>query len=195
MNQAVIAPAAPGASDLLNGSVAPAAPPAAPAWRPEGMPVTPAAFNEPAAINARAEIKAKIGDRTFYETLKAERERGLSGPASQAWANLHSIGWPMAPGVSSQDDVNAQASARNEKGWSTFVAALGTQWQITPEQIAELRAGVVREDIRNIALQRRDAMLTDAAWRRRFFDGDRMAKEEWGKVVSVLGLRPVKMPS
>jgi hypothetical protein len=194
MTEAAIAPAAPGASDLLNGSVAPAAPPAAPAWRPEGMPVTPAAFNEPAAINARAEIKAKIGDRTFYETLKAERERGLSGPASKAWSDLHSIGWPMAPGVSFQDNVNAQASARNEKDWSTFVAALGTQWQITPEQIAELRAGVVREDIRNIALQRRDAMVSDKAFRRRLFDGDRLAKEEWSKVVAVIGLRAVKLP-
>ena len=145
-------------------------------------------------MSAQAEIKAKIGDSEFYKTLKAEKESGVSGPASKAWSDLHAIGWPMAPGVSSQDDVNAQASARNEKDWSTFIAALGTQWQITPEQISELRSGIVREDVRNIAIQRCDAMTLDKAFRRRLFDGDRQAKEEWSKVVAVIGLRPVKVP-
>jgi hypothetical protein len=74
-------------------------------------------------------------------------------------------------------------------------SALGTQWQITPEQEAELRAGVVREDIRNLALQQRDLMVKDKAFYRRLLDGDMAAKEKWQRVIAVIGLRPVKVPS
>jgi hypothetical protein len=194
MSDAAIAPAAPGAtaSDLLNSGAAPAA---APSWQPAGMPVTPSAFDAPEAVRARAEIETLKADKTFYKSLLAEKERGVSGPANQKWADLHQKGWPLPTGIASQNDANAEALARNEKEWSTFISALGTQWQITPEQEAELRAGVVREDIRNLALQQRDLMVKDKAFYRRLLDGDMAAKEKWQRVIAVIGLRPVKVPS
>jgi hypothetical protein len=179
-------------SNLLNGGAPPAAAAVTPAAashaaQPIGMPVTPIAFDSPDATAARAEIKTKIADPEFYKTLKAEKDRGVTGPASQAWAELHAKGWP-APVA----DASAQAVARAEQQWNAFVAA--QPWPVTPEQEAELRAGVVREDIHKIALQRKDAMVKDKAFYRRLLDGDRAAKEEWGKVIAVIGLRPVKVP-
>ena len=125
MTDTAIAPAAPGAaaSDLLSRGNS-ASPPAAPSWQPAGIPVTPGAFDAPEAVAARAEIKTKIGDSAFYKELKAERERSVSGPASQAWADLHAKGYPSAPGVSSQADVNAHATARTEEQWNTFFSGL-----------------------------------------------------------------------
>jgi hypothetical protein len=185
---AIASPAAPAAP----APTTPAAP-AAPATLPAGFPVAPSAFDAPEAVAARAEIKAKIGDSEFYKTLKAEKESGVSGPASKAWAELHAKGWPMAPGVSSQADVNAQADARVEGQWHTVFQGLNAQWSVSPEQEAEMRAGVVREDIRNFALQQRDLMIKDKAFYRRLLDGDMAAKEKWGRVVAVIGLRPVKV--
>jgi 5-formaminoimidazole-4-carboxamide-1-beta-D-ribofuranosyl 5'-monophosphate synthetase len=141
-------------------------------------------------VSARAEIKDRIADKEFGAKLLRKDEA-----ATKEWDALHKAGYPAPQQITSADDVQAQAAARNEKEWSTFIAALGTQWQITPEQISELRNGVVREDIRNIALQRRDAMVKDKAWYRRLLDGDRQAKEEWSKVVADIGLRPVKVQS
>jgi hypothetical protein len=186
MTDAAIAPAAPGAaaSDLLNRGGA--VPPAVPAWQP----ALPIGYDAPEAVSARAEIKDRIADKEFGAKLLRKDEA-----ATKEWDALHKAGYPAPQQITSADDVQAQAAARNEKEWSTFIAALGTQWQITPEQISELRNGVVREDIRNIALQRRDAMVKDKAWYRRLLDGDRQAKEEWSKVVADIGLRPVKVQS
>jgi hypothetical protein len=181
-------------SELLNGSAAPVVPaaPAAPVYRPEGFPVTPAAFDASEAVSARAEIDSLKGDRDFYQALKAEKERGISGPASQRWQGLHAKGYPASTQVGSQADVDSQASARVEKEWSSFFSGLGQQWAVTPEQIAEIRGGVVREEIRNYAIQQIELMQKDKTFYRRLLDGDMAAKEKWGRMVAIKGLRPVK---
>ncbi|MFZ0373018.1 MAG: hypothetical protein WAL39_06855, partial [Xanthobacteraceae bacterium] len=60
-----------------------AAPPPPPSFMPAGFPVTPPAFNEAAAVAARATIEQRKGDKDFYKLLVAERERGVTGPACQ----------------------------------------------------------------------------------------------------------------
>lgn len=185
------APAAPAATttDLLNTSSAP--PPAAPKFMPVGFPVAPPAFNEAAAVAARAEIETLKGDKEFYAAMKAERERGLTGPASQKWAALHKSGFPSPTNIASQNDADAQASARTEQEWNSFFAGLRAMWSVTPEQEAEMRAGVIREDIRNLALQQRDLMVKDKTFYRRLLDGDMAAKEKWSRVIAAIALRPV----
>lgn len=106
------------ASDLLSNNAAPAAPATAPKYQPVGFPVVPAAFDAPPAAAARAEIKEKIVDKEFYKSLIAERERGVTGPASQAWSELHARGWPSPPAVGSQADVDNQAKGRNAEMWN-----------------------------------------------------------------------------
>lgn len=191
MTEAAIAPAAPGAaaSDLLNNSGG-AVPPAAPAWQP----ALPIGYDAPEATSARAEIETLKADKNFYKFLIEEKERGVSGPANQRWSDLHRRGWPAPTAVTSQDDINAQGSARNEKEWSSFIAALGTQWQITPDQISELRLGVIREDLRNLALQQRDLMVRDKTFYRKLLDVNIEAKEKWQRVITAIGLRPIKVP-
>src|SRR5580704_10179404 len=120
MSEAATAPDAPsiGASDLLNGGATPA-PAAEPKWQPVGLPVAPPAFDAPEAVAARAEIKDKTGDKEFYKSLVAERERGDYGPACKKWAELHKRGWPSAaPAVSSQADIDSQAAGRNAEMWN-----------------------------------------------------------------------------
>ena len=174
MTDTAVAPA--GTTDLLNGAT------------------PPSSFDAPEAASARAEINAKKSDPEFYKTLKAEKERGVSGPASQAWDALHKTGYPAPTGIASQGDVDAQASARAEKEWGTFFAGLRTMWPITPEQESEMRGGVIREDLHRLALEQRDLMVKDKAFYRRLLDGDQIAKERWGRIIAAVGLRPVKVP-
>jgi hypothetical protein len=137
-------------------SSAPAAPPPAPAapqsppaplpYFPEGIPSTPAAFDAPDAVAARAEIKAKIGDRDFYKALIAERERGITGPASQLWSSLHARGLPSGPAIDSPAAVEAQANSRDAQAMNSYV-----QWirqtvpGLTDAQEAEIRAGAANK--------------------------------------------------
>jgi hypothetical protein len=159
------------------------------------MPIVPAAYESKEATSARAEVETLKADKTFYKSLLEEKERGVSGPINQKWADLHRRGWPSPTAVSSQDDVNAQVSARTEEQWNTFFSGLRTQWSVTPEQMAEMRAGVVREEYRNWALEQRDLLVKDKIWYRKLLDGDIAAKERWARVIALIGLRPVKVPS
>jgi hypothetical protein len=152
---------APATSDLLNSSAAP--PPAtAPKWQPTGFPIAPAAFDAPEAVAARAEIKEKAGDKDFYKSLIAERERGVTGPASQAWAELHKRGWPSAPAVLSQADVDSQAVSRNAELWNAHIADLKTRFPLTEQQEAEIRSGVVDEKSHQWAHEEKDRLIKDA---------------------------------
>jgi hypothetical protein len=194
LTDTAIAPAAPGAtaSDLLNSGAAPAA---ALSWQPAGMPVTPSAFDAPEAISARTEIDVLKADKSFYKSLLEEKERGVSGPANKKWADLHQKGWPSPTGIASQNDLNAQVVARTEEQWNSFFAGLKAQWPVTPAMEAEMRAGIVREEYRNWALEQRALLVKDRGFYRRLLDGDMAAKEKWGRVVALIGLRPVKVPS
>lgn len=201
MSEAATAPAAPGigVSDLLNSSSAgrapgalPPAPAPAPKYQPVGFPVAPAGFDAPEAAASRAEIKEKIGDKDFYAAMKAERERGDYGPASQAWAELHKRGWPSAPAVLSQADVDGQAASRNAELWNAHIADLKTRFALTEQQEVEIRSGVVDEKSHQWAREEKDRLVKDRAFYRRLLDGDREANKAWGLVTSLLALRPVK---
>ena len=168
------APSAPavGASALLTNSTAPAAPPP-PSFMPAGFPVAPPAFDEPAAVAARAEINSLKSDKEFYSALKAERERGVTGPASQRWSGLHARGWPTAPAITSQADVDTQASSRNAEMWDAHIAALRTRFALTEQQEAEIRSGVVDEKSHAWAREEKDRLIKDRGFYRRLLDGDR----------------------
>lgn len=185
-----------GAADLLSSSssAAPGVPAAAPApsWRPAGMPVTPAAFDAPEAQAARAEIQTKIGDKEFYQVLKAERERGVTGPATTRWAELHKLGWPAPTAITSPNDVRAQADARLEEQWNGYFSALQARFSLTEENRAELRSGVIKPELHAWARDEKDRLIKDKSFRTRLLDGDRAANQQWGMIVSMLSLRPVR---
>jgi hypothetical protein len=189
------APASPPAasSDLLSGSAAPQqpAPAPAPAWRPVGMPVTPAAFDAPEAVAARAEIAEKIQDKGFYQMLIAEKERGVSGPASKAWAELHARGWPSPTAPSSVDDAAKQADARTAEQWNSHIAVLKQSFPLQPNQEAEIREGIISTDIQQAAREQKDRLVRDKAFYRRLLDGDISARAEWTKLGIILSMRPV----
>jgi hypothetical protein len=155
--------------------------------------VAPAAFDVPETAAARDAIKAKIADKECYQALIAVRQRGVTGLASQEWTGLHAKGWPAPTGATSQADVNMQAAARTEEQRGTLFTGLNAQWPATPENEAEIRGSVVREEIRNWAVQQRDLLVNDKAFYRRLLGGDMAAKEKWGRVVAIIGLRPVKV--
>jgi hypothetical protein len=185
-----ISPAAPGigASDLLNGSPAPAAP----AWQPAGMPVAPPAFRAPEAAAARATIEQRKGDKDFYKAMVAERERGVMGPASQEWAALHKTGYPSPPAIQSQADIDQQATGRNAEMWNSYIADLKTRFPLTEQQEAEIRSGIVDEKSHKWAQEEKARLIKDRAFYRRYLDGDRAAIKDWGLLTSLLALRPVK---
>jgi hypothetical protein len=91
------------------------------------MPVAPATFDSPEATAAREEIKAKIGDKEFYKSMMAERDRGVTGPACQAWADLHKRGYPSQD-TTSHEGVTAQEGARNAEMWNGYIGALKQQF-------------------------------------------------------------------
>lgn len=147
-----------------------------------------------ASVVAHRDRVAAMERRCHQQALarrEQERQAGIAdvrkrlGKRSASWAELHSKGFPSS-------DINTQAVARTEQQWNTFFAGLRAQWSVTPEQEAEMRGGVVREEFRNWALEQRDLMVKDKAFYRRFLDGDMAAKEKWGRVVALIALRPVK---
>src|SRR5271168_842792 len=93
-----------GTSDVLNAP-APAAP-AAPKFQPVGFPQAPAAFHEPAAVEARKQIEARKSDREFGKRLLANEPA-----ASAEWTGLHKTGFPAVTQITSAEDVNSQAAA------------------------------------------------------------------------------------
>jgi hypothetical protein len=179
-----------GATDLLNNTSAPPSPAPAPAWQPVGMPITPPAFDAPEAVAARAEIKAKIGDSEFYKSLKAEREQGVSGPASKAWSDLHRAGWPAPQAVTSPSDADAQEVARNEEMRNGFFAAMAPRIALTEQNKQELREGLVNKDLHAWAQDEKSRLIRDANFRRRLLDGDRAAAKDWSIVTLLLGMKP-----
>jgi hypothetical protein len=139
-----------GASAMLSGTTAspppaPSAPPPPPSFMPAGMPVAPPAFNAPEAVAARVTIEQRKGDKDFYKAMVAERERGVSGPASEEWAGLHKIGYPAPIATASQADIDSQAAARHAEFMNLHIADLKTRCPLTDQQEAEIRSGVVDE--------------------------------------------------
>jgi hypothetical protein len=180
------------ASDLLSNSGAPAAPPPPPSFMPAGFPVTPPAFNEPAAVAARATIEERKGDKDFYKLLVAERERGVTGPACQEWAALHKAGYPSPAAITSQADVDNQAAGRNAQLWDEHIANLKTRFDLTAEQEKEIRGGVVDERAYKWAVDEKSRLIKDKGFYRKLLDGDRAANRDWGLITSILSLRPVR---
>jgi hypothetical protein len=177
------APAA--TTDLLTPPAA--APQPAPKWQPAGFPVTPASFDEPAAVAARASIQERISDKEFGKRLLSK-----DPAASAEWAALHKAGYPAPPEIASQADVDAQAAARAEQNWSEYFAALGQRISLTPANKSELRDGVVNADLRRWADEEKTRLVRDAGFRRRLLDGDRAAGRDWSIVQLLLSMRPAK---
>jgi hypothetical protein len=170
--------------------VAPAAPVAAP-QPPSGMPATPAAFNSPEAVAARAQIATHIQDVKFRERLMSS-DQEVKSVALGEWTKLHKTGYPVPEGIASQDDVNAQAAARNAEQWNSHIGWVRERMSLTAEQEAEIRGGVVPEAARRWAEEQKNLLVKDKGFYRRLLDGDRAAKKDWTIVTEMLALRPVK---
>jgi hypothetical protein len=152
----------------------------------------PAEFDHPVAIEARAAIRDKINDREFYKALIAEKERGQSGPRSQEWARLHSVGYPSAAGVASDQDVARQQDARAAEQWDSYIANIKQHYAITPAGEAELRAGRINEETHKWAIEEKGRLVRDKGFYRKLLDGDRAAARDWKIIQLMLSLRPVK---
>jgi len=173
-------------------TVTPAAPasPAAPVWPARGapMPAAPVIPIEKMTVDqAREAIRGKIHDKDFGAKL-------LSGDAAarQEWTGLHQRGFPRPEQVTSTDDVNNQQAARNAEGWNQYVGWMRQQWKLTPEQEAEIRGGVIREQDYVWAKEEKARLIRDRGFYEKLMNGDRGAREAWGKVNAMLALRPVK---
>jgi hypothetical protein len=191
MTDTPLAPPPVAFSDLNSPAAPPPAAPPAPSWRPEGFPVTPPAFDAAEAVAARAEIQTKIGDKEFYKALIAEKERGLSGPASQAWAALHKAGYPSPNAITSPEDAAKQADARNSEQWNSYIGALKQQFPLAANQIAEIKEGIVNSELRQAAVEMKDRLVRDKAFYRRLVDGDVDARTEWARLGIILSMKPV----
>lgn len=173
------------ATDLLNGGAAPPRSAPAPVVPPAPDPIT-AAFNQPEAVQARAQIDTLKGDKEFYAKLQQK-----DPAAHRLWSDLHKSGFPAPAEIRSQADVESQASARNAEFWNNHIAALRAQFPLTPNQEAEIRSGIVDAAAHRWATEEKQRLISDRAWRTRYFDGDRQARLDWGLVLQILSLRPV----
>ncbi len=124
--------------------------------------------------------------------MKAERERGITGPASQQWAGLHKTGYPSAPAIASQADIDGQAAARHVEWMNMHIADLKTRCPLTEQQELEIRSGIVDEASHRWAREEKERLIKDKSFYRRLLDGDRTANKEWNLLISLLALRPVK---
>jgi hypothetical protein len=87
---------------MTDASAAPPAPAA---------PGAPVGFDAPEAVAARETIKTRIGDKEFGAKLIAQ-----DAAARAEWDALHKAGYPAPQRITSTEDVNNQAAARNEEG-------------------------------------------------------------------------------
>jgi hypothetical protein len=151
------------------------------------MPVTPAAFDAPEAVAARAEIDALKSDREFFKQLNAERDRGQAGAALQRWTALHRTGWPSdrpnEPGPAPQ--VVEQAHAERIIYWKQFA-------DLTPENEAQIRKGEAYINEIERAQADKQRFLQDREWYQRFKAGDRVARSQWAWVQILLSCRPIQ---
>jgi hypothetical protein len=166
------------------------APAAEPLWPARGaaMPAEPAIPIEKMTVDqARETIQKKIHDADFGSKLLAG-----DAAARAEWEGLHKRGFPTPTQVSSTEDVNNQQAARNAEGWNQYIGWMRQQWKLTPEQEAEIRGGVIREQDHNWAKEEKARLIKDRGFYEKLMNGDRGARESWGRVNAMLALRPVK---
>jgi hypothetical protein len=137
---------------------------------------------------AQQQISARINDADFRNRLLQKEEA-----ASAEWSNLHKAAYPAPVHVTSVDDVNAQAAARNEQMWSGYIGALKQRFSLTSEQEAEIRGGVIRADFHQWAREEKDRLIKDPSFRRKLLDGSRAENQQWGMITSMLSLRPMQV--
>jgi hypothetical protein len=139
---------------------------------------------------ALAQIETLKSDKSFYARLQQKDQA-----AHSHWSELHKAAYPSRP--AKPEDYGDLAAARHEQEMNEMVAHRRSKWDVTPEQEAELRGTrweggrVIRREDWQRARDAVDAMKMDAAWRAKFFAGDRQAQAEWYRAVSALGMRPV----
>jgi hypothetical protein len=167
---------------------APAAVPATPSPSPGQAAASDILGNGMRAMEmARAEIETLKGDKDFYKLLQAK-----DPAATQRWSNLHKAGYPAPVSVATPEDVGAQAAARNEEQWNSYLAACKALFPLTPEQEAEIRNGVIRADLHQQAREQKDRLVKDKEFYKRLMAGDGEANKRWGLLLCALSLRPVQ---
>jgi hypothetical protein len=136
---------------------------------------------------ARARIEELKGNKEFYAKIQ---QKDLA--AHREWRELHRQGYPAAVQVASVEDVQSQEAQRNAEQWNGYIAAVKAQFPLTAEQETEIRSGVVDARVRDWAENEKQRMLKDRGFRTKYFDGDRAAAKDWGLVVQILSLKPVR---
>jgi len=176
---------------MTDATTTPAAPaPAAPVWPARGapMPAEPAIpIEKMSADQARETIQKKIHDADFGKKLLAG-----DAAARAEWEGLHKRGFPAPEQIASTDDVNNQAAARNAEGWNQYVGWLRTQWRLTEDQEKEVRGGLIRQEYFDWARDEKARLIRDRGFYEKLMNGDRGAREAWGRVNAMLALRSVK---
>jgi hypothetical protein len=171
------------------------APPSAPQqqYRPIGFPTTPSAFESPEAVAARAEIKEKIGSAEFYKELVSERERGVTGPATLRWSELHRLGFPSPTSIASQADVDAQAASRSAERINGYVNFLKRDIpDLTEQNEIELRNGYCSQASHDRPVRIKDSLIKDKAWFRRYEEGGAEERNLWARITAILAMRVVR---
>jgi hypothetical protein len=164
-----------GMSAVTAAPVAPAAP-------------VPVPIEQMSREQALAKIDTLKGDKEFYNKLQKHEP-----DAHQRRAGLHKQAFPAPTAITSTEDVNNQEAARNAEGWNQYVSWLRQQWAVTPEQEAEIRNGVIRQEFYDWAKAKKDQMVRDRGFYRKLQDGDTAAREQWARITAMLALRPVKV--
>jgi hypothetical protein len=173
--------------EQLDGSAPASAP--APAQLPAGL---PPGYDSADAVAARAEIQTKIGDREFYKLLVSERERGVTGPASKAWDDLHKRGWPLPNAVASQADVDIQADAQTARAWNGYVSWLKEQFpDLTEQQERDVRAGITNQISHDWAVRQKDLLIKSKDFRLKLLNGGLKEREVWARINGMLAMKVV----
>jgi hypothetical protein len=76
--------------------------------------------------------------------------------------------------------------------WSTYLQSIKQQVNLTADQEAEIRGGVIREDLHRWAMEEKDRLIKDKGFRTRLLDGGRAESRSWNLLLAMLALRPVK---
>jgi hypothetical protein len=177
--------AAVSSTELFGAAGTTQSPAPAPSWQPIGVPVTPAAFDAPEAVAARAAIQERQAE--FYDRMVVKKD-----PAALAeWTALHKAGNPRPSEINTAEDVKAYvATDEGRRGYQAHqehVSWLTREAQLTPQQQYDVNNRTpVSQAEKDWASAEIEAMKHDKEFYRRLNAGDRAAKSHWLRMNQIL---------
>jgi hypothetical protein len=149
-----------------------------------------------AMVTERAEIDSLKSDRDFGKLLLTKVDYGAVAPpevaaAKARWADLHKKAFPQITEVRSAADVVAQAQQRNAQVWDEYIAGVRQKLDLTADEEAEIRGGVISKDIYQRAVAEKDRCVREKGFLQRLRDNDPDVAHRWNTLLQILSLRPV----